>query len=234
MATKGLPTTCGSQDPRGLGPALRRDRRRAAARRPACRSSARPTWTSSRWAPRPSTPPTARRHNPWDLDPHPRRLRRRLVRPSSRRSRRRSRSAPTPAARSASPPRSPARSASSRPTAGCPATASSRWPRASTRPGPCTRTVLDAALLHDGHRRPRPDGLDRRSTRRCRRWSRPPAGPTSRACASASSRSSAARASRPGCGARFDESVALLQSSRRRGRRGLAARASTTRSRPTT
>ena len=68
LATKGLPTTCGSQDPRGLDPAVRRHRGRAARARPACRSSARPTWTSSRWAPRPSTRPTAPTHNPWDLD----------------------------------------------------------------------------------------------------------------------------------------------------------------------
>ena len=44
-----------------------------------------------------------------------------------------------------------------------------RW----TRPGPCARTVLDAALLHEviaGH-----DPLDSTSiTRRCRRWSRRP------------------------------------------------------------
>ena len=49
------------EDPRGLRARLRRDRGRAAARRTACASSARRTPTSSRWAPRPRTPPTARR-----------------------------------------------------------------------------------------------------------------------------------------------------------------------------
>ena len=73
-------------------------------------------------------------------------------------------------ARSASRRPSPARSAPSRPTAGCRATASSRSPRASTRPAPCARTVLDAALLHAviGGHDPR---TPRRSTRRCRRSS---------------------------------------------------------------
>ena len=47
------------EDPRGLGPAVRRHGGRAGSRRPGCRSSARPTWTSSRWAPRPSTRRTA-------------------------------------------------------------------------------------------------------------------------------------------------------------------------------
>ena len=55
-------------DPRGLDPAVRRHGGRAGSARPACRSSARRTWTSSRWAPRPSTRRTAPTHNPWDLD----------------------------------------------------------------------------------------------------------------------------------------------------------------------
>ncbi len=55
-------------DPRGLDPAVRRHGGRASCARPACRSSARPTWTSSRWARRPSTRRTAPTHNPWDLD----------------------------------------------------------------------------------------------------------------------------------------------------------------------
>ena len=98
------------EDPRGLDPAVRRHRGRAGCARPACRSSARPTWTSSRWAPRPSTrrtaPPTTRgtstgsRAAPAAARP-----------PRWPPSRRRSRSAPTPAARSASPAPSPARSA---------------------------------------------------------------------------------------------------------------------------
>ena len=65
--------------------------------------------------------------------------------------------------------------------------------------GPCARTVLDAALLHDGHRRPRPAGLHLASTRRCPTSStRPDVRRRARACGSAWSRSSAARATRPG------------------------------------
>ena len=67
----------------------------------------------------------------------------------------------------------------------------------STRPGPCARTVLDAALLHEviaGHDpldstsidAPVPDVVEAAAQR-----------PTSRACGSASSSSSAARATRP-------------------------------------
>ena len=51
----------GLEDPRGLGPAVRRDAGRAAQGRRACRSSARRTWTSSPWARPPSTRRTARR-----------------------------------------------------------------------------------------------------------------------------------------------------------------------------
>ena len=52
------------EDPRGLGAAVRRHRRRPAPQRPASCRSARPTWTSSRWAPPPSTRPTARPATP--------------------------------------------------------------------------------------------------------------------------------------------------------------------------
>ena len=68
--------------------------------------------------------------------------------------------------------------------------------------GPVTRTVLDAALLHEiigGHD---PLGLHLHRRSRCPTWSaRPGAAPraTSPACASAWSRSSAARATRPAC-----------------------------------
>jgi aspartyl-tRNA(Asn)/glutamyl-tRNA(Gln) amidotransferase subunit A len=61
--------------------------------------------------------------------------------------------------------------------------------------GPCARTVLDAALLHEamaGHDPP----TRRRSTRPSRPWSRPPGGTRCRACASRSSRSSPARGTR--------------------------------------
>ena len=188
-------------DPRGLGPAVRRHRGRPAARRPACRSSARPTWTSSRWAPRPSTrrtaPPTTRGTSTGS-PAAPAAARR----PRSPPSRRRSRSAPTPAARSASRARSPARSGV-KPTYG----GVSRYglvalANSLDQAGPVTRTVLDAALLHEvigGHdpldstsidepvpdaRRRRPAGRERRPDRR----------PDRRGQAS-----SAARATRPAC-----------------------------------
>ena len=145
-----------------------------AARRPACRCSARRTPTSSRWAPRPRTPPTGRRGT--------RGTRRasRAARAAARPPRsppgsRPGRSAPTPAARSSSRPRSAATSGSGRPTARSPATASSPSPRASTRSGRSTRNVRDNALLYGII-----SGRDARTTRppsRCRR-SRPGAPAT--------------------------------------------------------
>ncbi len=178
MATKGLPTTCGSRILRGLGAAVRRDPRDPAARgrdadpRQDQHGRVRDGLLDRALA------PTARRHNPWDLERIPGGSGGGSASRASRRSRRRWRSAPTPVARSASPPPSPARSAPSRPTAASPATASSRWRARLDQAGPCTRTVLDAALLHEvigGH-----DPMDSTSHRRarCRRWSRPPAGPT--------------------------------------------------------
>ena len=73
--------------------------------RPAPACSARPTWTSSRWAPRTRTPPTGRCSTPGTAaacPAAPRAARRR----SSPAASRPARSAPTPAARSASRPRS--------------------------------------------------------------------------------------------------------------------------------
>ena len=73
--------------------------------------------------------------NPWDLTRIPGGSGGGSAPPRWPRSRRRWPSAPTPAGRSGSPPPSPARSAPSRPTAGCPGTASSRWRRRWTRSG---------------------------------------------------------------------------------------------------
>ena len=94
-----------------------------------------------------------------------------------RRSRRRSRSAPTPAGPSVSPRPSPARSVRSRRTAVSRATAlialaSSAW----TRSGPVAHAPCwTPALLHDDHRRPRPERCDSSLHRRLavdarRRW----------------------------------------------------------------
>ena len=56
-----VPTTAGSRVLEGYKPALHGDRRAPLRGRRASSSSARPTWTSSRWARPPRTPPTARR-----------------------------------------------------------------------------------------------------------------------------------------------------------------------------
>ena len=64
-------------------------------------------------------------------------------------------------------------------------------------PGPCARTVEDAALLHAVIARPRPARLDLDPGRRCRTSSAPPGSVRPVTCpayASAWSRSSAARA----------------------------------------
>ncbi len=109
-APRASPTTAGSRILEGYRPPYTRDRGAAArrGRRPAC--SARPTWTSSRWAPRTRTPPTGRCSTPGTaaaFPAAPRAARRRRSPAGSRPAR----SAPTPAARSASPPRSAGSSA---------------------------------------------------------------------------------------------------------------------------
>ena len=119
-------------DPRGLAPAVRRHRRRAAAGGRRDPRSARPTSTSSRWdrarrtrrSARPATPTTR---------PACRAGRAAAAPPRSPPASPPSASAATPAGRSASRPRCAASSASSRPTAWSAATGSSRSPAASTR-----------------------------------------------------------------------------------------------------
>ena len=221
FTTRGMPTTCGSRDPRRLAPAVRRHHRRAARARPARSSSARPTWTSSRWARPRRTPRSGRAatRGTW--------ARSRAARPAGRPrrsppTRRRWPSAPTPAARSASPPRSAARSARSRPTAARPATAlvafaSSAW----TRRDRCARTVLDAALLHEviaGH-----DPLDSTSIDA----PVPPGGRRRPATADVSGvrigvvTELSGEGYEPGVMARFGEAVELLSVARRQGGRGV-------------
>ena len=138
----------GLEDPRGLGAAVRRDRRAQAPRgRPrAARQDqhgrVRDGLVDRALGLRPDPQPVGPR-------PHPRRLRRRLGRGRRRLRGARSRSAPTPAARSASPPPSPARSASSRPTAASAATAPSPWRRSLDQVGPVAAPCSTPALLHD-------------------------------------------------------------------------------------
>ena len=139
--------------------------------RPGCRSWARRTWTSSRWAPPPSTRPTA---DPQPVGPraHPGRVRRRLLRGrggvrGAARHRHRHRRLDPPARGRHRHGRHQAdlrRRLALRPRG---------WPPASTR-RPCSRTVLDAALLHSGDRRPRPARLDSIHAGAARRRGRPP------------------------------------------------------------
>ena len=60
FCTEGVPSQAGSQDPGGLPAAVHRHRRLQLSRRPARRCWARPTRTSSRWAPRTRTPRSGR------------------------------------------------------------------------------------------------------------------------------------------------------------------------------
>ena len=130
IAVKDLIVTIGQPTTAGTAPTTPPSSSACAPRR--CRSSARRTWTSSRWARPPNTPPTAPRATPgtWTVsraDPAVAPL------PPSRPSKPRWPSARTPVAPSASPAPSPAPSASSPPTAVSPATAPSPWPPPWTR-----------------------------------------------------------------------------------------------------
>ena len=105
FCTEGVPSQSGSRILEGYLPPYTATRRRAPARRRRERCWRRPTRTSSRWAPRTRTRPSAPVRNPWDRGARARRLLRRQRRRGRRRASRRGRSAPTPAARSASRPR---------------------------------------------------------------------------------------------------------------------------------
>ena len=110
IVTVGQPTTAGSKILEGWHEPVRRHRGQARSAPRRCRSWARPTWTNSRWAPPPSTPPTAppATRGTWTGSPAAPAA---VPPPPSRPSRPRWPSAPTPAARSASPAPSPAPSA---------------------------------------------------------------------------------------------------------------------------
>ena len=138
--------------------------------RPGCRSSARPTWTSSRWAPRPSTRRSAPRHNPWDLD--------RIPGGSGGGSAAAVASYEAPFALgtdtggSIRQPGAVTGTVGMKPTYG----GVSRYglvalANSLDQVGPVTRTVLDAALLHEviGGHDPTRLHLDRRAGRRARR-----------------------------------------------------------------
>ena len=137
----------GLEDPRELRAGLRRDRRRALQGARAARCSARRTPTSSRWARRPRTPPTARRATRGTRRAC-RAARAAARRPPSRAGSRRGRSAPTPAARSSSRRRSAATSACG-PTYGT----VSRYgvvafASSLDQVGPVAKNVRDCALLY--------------------------------------------------------------------------------------
>ena len=80
------------------------------------------------------------------------------------------------------------------------------------QPGPVRPYRARRRPAARGDRRPRPAATRPRSTPRCPPWSARPAPATSPGCGSAWSRSSAARATRPGVEQRFAEAVELLAS----------------------
>ena len=209
--------------PRACPPRAARGSSRAGCRRttppwspgcapPACRSSARPTWTSSRWAPPPSTRRTAPTHNPWDLD--------RIPGGSGGGSAAAVAAFEAPLAigtdtgGSIRQPGAVTGTVGVKPTYG----GVSRYglvalANSLDQAGPVTRTVLDAALLHEviGGHDPLDSTIDRPAAAAGRRGG--PAGRhrrRARACGSAWSRSCGGEGYQAGVQQRFDEAVQLL------------------------
>jgi hypothetical protein len=184
-----------------------------------CRSSARRTWTSSRWAPPPRTRAYGPTRNPWDLE--------RIPGGSGGGSARRWPSFEAPLAIGTDtggsirqPARSPARSASKPTYGGVSRYGLVAMASSLDQAGPCARTVLDAALLHEviGGHDPRdstsidaPVPAGRRGGARRRR---------ARACASASSRADRRGLPAPGCSS-ASRGARTCWRRRRRDRRGL-------------
>ena len=234
LCTEGEPTTCGSRmlaelPSRPTTPHVDR----AAARRPTRSSSARRTWTSSRWARPPRTAPTGHAATR-GTRPHPRRLVGRLGGGGRRRARPRCRSG-TDTGGSIRQPAGALRH---------------RRPEADLRPGQPLRPDRLRQLARPGrpvrprrgrrgpaaggHRRPRPARRAPASTGRCpttRRRSTTPLEAAARSAwpASSSARGSTPRSRRPS--ARRSEG---LRDARGDGQGGLAAAQPSTASRPTT
>ena len=117
--------------------------------RPARSWSARRRCRSSAPSPTPSPTRAGITRNPWDRDPHARRLQRRYGGRGGRRAWSRSAWAATAAARSGSPAPAAGCSASSRSAAGSPPRPQPHLWWALGTAGPLTRSVLDSALVYD-------------------------------------------------------------------------------------
>ena len=159
LCQRGEPTSCASKILEGWRPPYDATVVEPLWRARVPSSWARPTWTSSPWAPRPRTRRSARRATRTDLEPGPRWLLGRLGR-SGRRvdgaalARLRHRWLDPPARRALRRGR-----ASSPPTAWSRATAWSPSPARSTRSAPSPRAWLTPRALLEVICRPRPDGL---------------------------------------------------------------------------